>query len=304
MQRVSSGYTIIEVLIFLAVSGFLLVVSITFLSGREGHARFSTSMRDMQSKMQDWLNDTPSGFAGGQSGTNNGDIFCRVVGTKLQIKDTGTPPDSPDCIFLGKAIQFTDSTTSHNAGQESKVYAYSVFGRRTLIDATGSERLVANIPEASPTPAVPIPSVSGSNKVNLTDTYTLGGVTKVLSVTSQAINSSGGIINGHSHLAGFFLSFNQLSANRNGSQDLKSYLFNLPNNEDPGTTSSTVDDCIGLSGSCAKTPNSLSDDLWPQAMASWQICFGNDGNSDTAVLTIGTSNGFGASTRLDFKACS
>jgi hypothetical protein len=303
MQRVSDGYTIIEVLIFLAVSGFLLVVSMTFLSGKDAHTRFSASMRDVQSKFQDWLNDVPTGFAGGQSGTLNGNTYCVNPGTKVQIRNSGTPPNNPDCIYLGRAIQVTDSSFATDPTQASKIYSYSVFGARS--DSGGE--LVSNIVDANPVPVVGIPSISGSS-VDFTDTYKVNGGAKVLSVKSQAVDYTGASLSGSSHLAGFYLSFNQISANRNGSQEVKSYVYNLPNNELPGNSGSgsnnNIDDCLGMISSACKWQVSAPKNQWPAALQEWDICFGNDVNSDTAVLSVLSSSGLGASTNLEFKACS
>lgn len=283
MQRVSNGYTIIEVLIFLAISGMLLIIAFTFLSGSEAHTRFSQSMHDMQSKIQDWTNDVTTGFAGNISGTTNGSIHCKLAGQKPQITDNGNPSGNPDCIFLGKAIQFTDSNSPPISGQESKVYAYSIFGRR--LDSSGN--LVGDLADANPTAAT---GVGNNGKTDLTEEYDIGGGAKVLSVTSAGVANS--------HMAGFFLSFNQLNNSTNGSEDLKAYQYSLTNNNakpaDQDSAQGPVDTCISLATPC--------DTL--NALQSWVICFGNDSNNDTAVLTISSSNGTGATTNLEFKACS
>lgn len=281
MQRVSGGYTIIEVTIVLAVSVALLAMSMTFLSGREGHTRFSQSMRDMQSKMQDWLNDVSTGNAGGVSGTNIGDIHCKLAGSLPQIKNTGSPPGDPDCIFLGKAIQFTDKNSPPTADQDKKIYVYSVFGRRVL----GSGDPVGSLLEANPVPAT---GLGANGNQSFTEEYNIQGGTKVKSIT----DGSGGT----SHMAGFYLSFNQLAANKNGSQDIRSYQYNLSSNQIPANASGgdIVNNCVQLRDPCAGTPASLTN---------WQICFENDSNNDTAVLSVTSNNGLGVSTNLEFKAC-
>lgn len=304
MQRVSDGYTIIEVIIVLAVSGFLLVSAMTFLSGRESQVRFSQSMRNLQSKLQDWINDVPTGFAGGASGkTDLSTIRCMLAGDRPQINRVGGGPNRADCIFLGKAIQFTDASAPPSDGQASNIYAYSVFGRRALNEPSGGERLVANLIEANIVPAVGLGTVSGT--MDLTETYTLGGGAKVLSITSQAVNAAGATVNGTSRLVGYYLSFNQLAANRNGSQDLRSYVYNLQANALPGNVDPAVDECISLKpgSGCQKTPVGLPNDAWPQGMREVAICLGNDSNSSTAILTLSSSNGLGASTKLEFTPC-
>lgn len=295
----------VEVLIFLAISSFLLVVSITFLSGREDQNRFAQSMRNVQSKFQDWVNDVSTGYPGATSGnTGLSSLRCDIPSGngRINVKAVGLSSRTPDCIFLGKAIQVTTAASPPSSGQEAKIYAYSVFGRRTLT-VGGEERLVNNLVEAVPVPVVGIPAVSGSS-VDFTEVYNLGGGATVKSVTSKALNSSGGVVSGASRMAGFYLSFNQLAANKNGSQNLKSYIYNLQTDTLPGTSNTTVDDCISMAvGSCAKSPLSTPDDQWPQALQEWDICFQSSGKNQTALLTVSSTNGSGASTKLQFTAC-
>jgi len=291
MRRVSNGYTIIEVLIFLAVSGFILVTSMAFFSGRAADNRFAQSMRDIQSKVQDWINDVPTGFAGASSSTTGlGTTWCHLAGIKPQINTSGGPSNG-DCIFLGKVIQFTDASSQPTPEQYRKVYAYSVFGRR--LNSSGD--LTANMIEANPVPAV---GIGAAGNADLTDVYTLGGNSKVLSITS-----SGAVSN--SHMAGFFLSFNPLVAERNGSQDLLAYQYKLTTNSAPANTGggNAVVDCIANLGSCAK-PAGVADNQWPQPLQSWRVCLSDPAGKNTALLTISSNNGIGVTTKLEFTPCS
>jgi hypothetical protein len=312
MQRVSSGYTIVEVIIFLAISSVLFIISSLFLSQSEGHNRFSQSMRDTQSKISDILNDIPTGFANGtSSGTG---LTCKKVaigGTSRPQFTSGGGSTTPDCIFLGKVIQFTDTNSPPTTGQDSQIYFYSVFGLRTYTPPGETERPVANLIEASPVAAVNIASYSGNAGSNgdLTEAYTIPGGAKV-----KKIVKSSGIAGDDSHLGGFFLSFNQLQSTSSGSASLKSYQYPLAGNHYPGNDQTSgnykdVDDCMSLnnlgSSDCSITSVSPAPtpDKSPPALSDWEICFANDSNSDTALLTINSSNGLGATTKLDFTPC-
>lgn len=294
----------VEVLVFLAVSGALLATSMLYLSGRDAATRFSQSMRDVQSKFQDWINDVPSGYPGATSGrTSLSNLNCKVLGNgRIQLNNNGGG-DHTQCIFLGKAIQVTTAASPPITKQETKIYAYSVFGRHDLNDpVTGDNRLVGNLVEAKPEAAVGIPSVSGN--ADLTETYQLEGTTKVLSVKSTSVDYNGAILTGSSRLIGIYLGFTQLSANRNGSEELKAYSYKLNNDVKPGNNSSdsSITDCLAMqTGSCQQ--GSAPDDMFPDGLKEWDICFGNDSNSETAMLSILSSNGLGASTKLEFKPC-
>ncbi len=309
MQRVSYGYTMIEVMIVLAVSTVLVVISLTFLSGADGRNGFSIAMRDVQSKFQDWINDVTSGFPGDTSGkTGLSDIECTNTGNKVMLKRTGgAVSESPGCIFLGKAVQITPQNLPHTSGQENHIYAYSIFGLRD--DSSGA--LVQDIITSKPTPAVGfvgLGSVCGGGCPDMTEDYTLGHGAYVKSVSSTKIDATTGsaVSGGSSRLAGFYLTFNQLSANSNGSQDIKADLYKTDNttNYRPGDQNTAIDNCISMipaTNICANpgVPNSN----WPESMSEWDICFGNNANNQTAMLTLKSFSGIGATTSLKFEAC-
>lgn len=292
MRRVSNGYTIIEVMVFLVISAALLASAIVVIGGRDAHVQFSQSMRDIESKMQDWINDVSTGF----TGTTAAQYSCTLDGTdmpQINNRSVSSPPSEPECIFLGRAIQFTDASYSVPE-QSSKVYVYSVFGRREV----SSNQLVDNMIDANPIAATG--SSTGSGNADITETYTLNGGAKVLSVTS----TGGSLPN--NHMIGFFSSFNtEQSVSQNGSQSLKAYQYRLnlsaaPGNNQPGGAS--VRNCIKLAvGLCG--PGSVNKYQWPEPLQKLAICFGNDRNSDQALLTINSSNGQGATTQLEFKDC-
>lgn len=277
MQRVSGGYTIVETMIFLAVTAALIAMAMTFLAGSNNRTRFSQSMRDLQSKIQDWINDVPTGFAYGTA-TNTSCKSSGGVGSQVLINNAprvaGAPPE---CIFLGKAIEFP------NPGGNT-VYAYSVFGSR--LAPTGD--LAANLKEAIPVPAV---GVNGTGTADLTEPYTISAA------TVKTITSAGPVGTG-SRLAGFYLGLttDQAAISQNGDSPLK--VFQYPLQPDPGPRSASLVNCIENKAPCA-----LGVQTDPNVLTSWQICFQSDSGTNTALLSILSDDGKGASTQLQFKAC-
>jgi len=279
MQRVSNGYTLIEVMIVLAVSSFMIIFSMNFLGGHEGRVKFTQSMRDIQSKMQDWINDAPTGFT---SGTSN--YHCNPLASPVQILNGPRPAtDPPNCIFLGKAIQFTQSPSK-------SVFAYSVFGLRE-----SSNELSGNLKDALPVPAT---GSNGTGNANLTEAYSLEGTTTVKSV----VQSSGVTVSGsNSYMGGFYLSLNTDQViGQNGSSNLNAYQYQLGNST--GNSLAAIQ-CIEMTIIPPSPCRLLGSATNPLPLTMWQICFKNENNSATAQLTIKSNNGEGATTQLDYISC-
>lgn len=106
----SQGYTIVEVMIFLAVSTLLLASSVAVISGSQSKTQFMTSMYEIQQKIDAISNNVENGYY--SSSTN---VACSDPGgpTALVI-NTGPAVDkgtNQQCTFFGKVIQFLDSGT-------------------------------------------------------------------------------------------------------------------------------------------------------------------------------------------------
>jgi type II secretory pathway pseudopilin PulG len=267
MQRVSSGYTIVEVIIFLAVSAVILAVGVRLVSGQQAQTDFNQKMRDTRSQIQAWLNDVSAGNPGGDVSNQN----CKAPGVSKPSINNGSPSVTPDCIFLGKAIQFTDPGFSQD--QAGNLYAYSIFGRR--LSAT-TNQLPTNLADASPIAA----TAQGSGSADFTQTFSLAPAW-VKKVTS--------LPNAGSHLIGFFSSFNTPSSpSNNGVTDLDIDEYNFNGSGTPGNQpgGNAVDKCMQLNG-CSATP-----------LQSFKFCL-TDGRR-YAQITISSPNGTGARTSLDY----
>ncbi len=62
MGRRSHGYTIIETLIFIAVSGMMFMSAVILVGGRQQEVEFSQGVRDLENKLKDTLNDVSTGY--------------------------------------------------------------------------------------------------------------------------------------------------------------------------------------------------------------------------------------------------
>lgn len=106
MMRLRSsgvGYTIVESMIFLAVSGALLLSIIGLINGQQRKTEFTTAVRDFDSKLQSVISNVANGYY-----NNPGGFRCTV--------NPGPPPtptisagsseqgQNSDCTFVGQWI--------------------------------------------------------------------------------------------------------------------------------------------------------------------------------------------------------
>jgi hypothetical protein len=96
-----SGFTIVETLIVLAVSGSLFVSAVVLISGRQGKTEFSTAINSLQQQLQQVVNETASGYY-----PNRGDFKCSGSGGALTFMGVSNGQGTNSgCIFLGNAVQ-------------------------------------------------------------------------------------------------------------------------------------------------------------------------------------------------------
>lgn len=136
--KASEGFTIVETMIVLAVSAGLFVIATLYVGGKQAKTEFQVGVRDIQTEIQQIINQTASGYYGVKDTTcsagPSGDVTFSAGTTKL-----GT---NGECIFIGKAI-VVDST---------KLYVYPLAGARQVAgiettDPVGARATIAGSPE-------------------------------------------------------------------------------------------------------------------------------------------------------------
>lgn len=140
------GYTIIEVMIFLAVSAGLLMSVMSAISGQQQKTQFTTGVRDFETRLQDIVNDVETGYYPNNESTqcaDNNDPDKVEVGPAPGGKPQGT---NKDCIYLGKALGF--SVPSGSTGYIS-YETTTIAGSRKKVSTAED---VASINDARPTP--------------------------------------------------------------------------------------------------------------------------------------------------------
>ncbi|NBU34260.1 hypothetical protein EB118_16090 [bacterium] len=178
------GYTIVETMIFLGVTGTLLISAMTLMSGRQASVQFTQGVTDAQSSMQDIIGQVSTGYI-----PRNTSWKCEVP-TPSQASSqptfTNTPSnqgESNSCVFLGKAIAFRNDTE----GGELRVI--SLASRR--LNAAGKE--VSSLLEAKPVPITKITS-SADSLPDITEVLRLQFGIEVTRITSIAGEKYGTIL--------------------------------------------------------------------------------------------------------------
>lgn len=163
--RKQRGYTILEMMIVLAISAAMFVTAVIALGGRQQEVQFSQAVRDFESRLQDNINDVSSGFF-----NNEGNVNCSVANV---VSPTSEPSvssgasdgqgTSDDCVFIGKVLHFypEDPDTSDDVRTDaSTIFVYNVVGRRE----NSGNLSVSSLDQALPTAIGPSSLVDPLNE--------------------------------------------------------------------------------------------------------------------------------------------
>ncbi len=145
-HRSNNGFTIIEVMLVIVVSGALLVSALSTIQQNKRHVEFSQSVRDLESQLNDVINDIPTGYF-----LSNTNLRCRVTGNnRPQISNASGSSlgSNNDCIYVGKVLQFLPN------GNNARLYIYNLAGRRRTPSGNTATTLTDAKPVAVYTPTL------------------------------------------------------------------------------------------------------------------------------------------------------
>jgi prepilin-type N-terminal cleavage/methylation domain-containing protein len=114
----TQGFTVVEVLIVLAVTSILFVMAVLLVSGQIQKAEFSTSINEVRSQIQQVMDNAATGYY-----AQTTKFTCLRGNESLVI----IPPDGTQargthngCVFMGRALQFGVSSDAATDGQTPK----------------------------------------------------------------------------------------------------------------------------------------------------------------------------------------
>ena len=130
----SQGFTIVEVMIVLAVTALLITSALVFISGKQQTTEFNQSVNDIQSRVSEIMSYVENGY---YSRTNS--FTCTEnAGKPRPVAGPGNLGTNDECTFIGRAIKFTTS---------SDFNVYSLIGLR---NRAGTDVNVINLSQAHP----------------------------------------------------------------------------------------------------------------------------------------------------------
>lgn len=136
-----AAYTIIEILIVLAVTGALVLSVMFVISGQQGRTEFNQAINDIQAQINDVINNVSTGYY-----ANNGNVGCAAGASGPVFSTVGqNQGTNQGCVFMGRGIQFA-------VGNDPNLYnIYDIAGLREYT-CTQIEDCLG---EASPTAIAP-----------------------------------------------------------------------------------------------------------------------------------------------------
>lgn len=277
MGRNRGGYTIIEVMVVIAITAALFLSSIRLINGQQGDTQFSQVMQDLSSKMQSYVGQIK---ASSYPGMEN--YYCTIPAgqSRPQLVAGSSSSNLYNCVVLGRAFQVQPGTANSNV-----IHSYIVMGTRNVYSGTSDTgQLATSVDQANPEPAGTINS--GTFSYVLIDDYKLGGGARILSSKSSGVEH---------HLVGIY---NQLegsvdSGGGNTVLSMRAYPYiGYPDQAVP-----QLRNCI--EEQAAVVPPCPAASI--PAINQWKLCISN-GGSITAELEV-NSSASGITTKYSVKAC-
>lgn len=264
------GYTIIEVMIVLTVSGIIFVAGITVLSGQSNETAFEQGMQDANSELATRIR----GAASSQFFNSQG-YDCKTTGipprATLSSGSTGNSgSQNQDCVVIGIAIEAPTSI--------STIYTYQVLGNRLSYTNGLAGGPVSSLAQANPTPA----SIAGKD---LSFAYKLASDINV--VSSNAVKSDGTGFT--SNLMAFYIDFaGEAAASNNSGQSVRAQAYDY---KASSHNSTEVKKCVE-STTCSQ----------PTPISAWKLCFQSASGGRRAEIDI-NNQPTGVTTDLKFADC-
>jgi len=141
-----SGFTIVEVMLFLALTGLLFLIGFFGTGTQLRDTRFTDSVRSLHSFLQKQYSETAAGANGRVNGSQcTADVGNAASQPTFAATGGATAGSADNCVLLGKLVKFNPNSSTVNV--------YSVVGRRldmTALTGTDVTDIANSRPALSP----------------------------------------------------------------------------------------------------------------------------------------------------------
>lgn len=265
----SAGFTILEVMFVLAISGIIFAAAISLFGSQTSETQFSQTLQDLNSEITAKLKEVNTNLSGVYQ-----QFSCsvtKVSGRMQAVLSASGPQSNNDCIYLGRAFFAPQDS--------STLYTYAVLGNRQAYQNDTASGTANFFDDTNPVPAI--------GAINLTETYNL----RSAKITSSQIKNASGAVLGNYYLVGYYT---DLQGGSNSSLDNNPHLLSKGYNigqPSPQSYDNSVYDCIIKTNACAAAPQDVS---------VWTLCLADTGGNRSARLDVNNSSA-GITTNLQFN---
>jgi len=199
------GFTVIEVIIFLGVSGLLFLSVLGLISNQQNKTEFFQGIHEFDTQIQNISNDVQVGYYADYNDFTCTDALGAPSITLSPVNSQNNQGSNTGCAFIGHVVQFAPTNLSN-----TQYTVYTVVGRQFAVGESSSLIPVSNLTEAEP---VTIGGGTNNPIGNATadaQTFSLPPGLSISSV-SYVDNSSPGTKK-YESLIGFFSSFPSLDS--------------------------------------------------------------------------------------------
>ncbi len=142
--RKQRGFTIIEVLIVLAVTAAMFLLVVLSINGKQDTAEFQQSINDIRSRLQQEIDQVAAGEY-----ANTGNFTCDGTSGVLVITaGTNIRGSNNGCVYLGKVLQFGVQKTN-----PQQFITYTIAGLQSNTGTLASAKPAVVIPTGAPNPS-------------------------------------------------------------------------------------------------------------------------------------------------------
>jgi prepilin-type N-terminal cleavage/methylation domain-containing protein len=150
------GYTIVEVMIVLAVSGVMFVMAANFINGKNARTQFQQGSNELGSRMQGVIEEVTDGQY------TDIPFTCSRAGASLAVTGAVRPQGTnPECVFIGKLAHFSvnPNPSGFGSGDRTKYEVFTLAGERS-IGSTQPDLTNTHIVAVEEYPPLAIPQIN------------------------------------------------------------------------------------------------------------------------------------------------